>query len=91
MKKLKKIPKFKNEDEEFEFWSTHDTTEHVDWSKAKRIIFPNLKPSSQSVAIRFPKMLIDRLKMLANKKDVPYQSLLKTYLAERIEREFQKV
>ena len=87
MKKLKKIPKFKNEQEEADFWATHDSTEYLDWSSAKKVVFPNLKPSSRSIPIRFPEFLLERLKLLANKKQVPYQSLLKTYLAERIEKE----
>lgn len=86
-KNLKKIPKFKNEDEEFEFWSTHDSTEYVDWSKAKRMFFPNLKPSTKTISIRLPESLLEHLKALANKRDVPYQSLLKLYLSERVEKE----
>lgn len=90
MKKLKTIPKFKNEDEEDEFWSTHDTTEYIDWSKA--IInpsFPNLKLSTRSITIRVPESLLNSLKMLANKKDVPYQSLVKIFLDEKIREEIK--
>jgi len=87
MSKLKKIPKFKNEDEEVEFWATHDATEYVDFSKAKKALFPNLKPSTKTISIRLPESLIEHMKQLANKRDVPYQSLLKMFLAERIERE----
>lgn len=83
----KKIPKFNSEDEERDFWATHDSTEYVDWKKAKRIKFPNLKPSTRTISIRLPESMLDDLKILANKKDVPYQSLLKIYLAERIRRE----
>jgi len=87
MSKLKEIPEFKNEEEEFEFWSTHDSTEYVDYKKAQKVVFPNLKPSTKTISIRLPEYLIEELKMLANKRDVPYQSLLKIFLAERIEQE----
>lgn len=87
MSKLKEIPEFKSEEEEFEFWSTHDSTEYVDYKKAQRVVFPNLKPSTKTISIRLPEYLIEELKMLANKRDVPYQSLLKIFLAERIEQE----
>ncbi len=87
MKKLLNVPKFKNEDEEFEFWSTHDSTEYVDYKKAQRVVFPNLKPSTRTISLRLPEYLLEELKMLANKRDVPYQSLLKIFLAERIEQE----
>ena len=87
MNKLKKIPKFKNEDEELEFWSTHDSTEYVDFSKAKKALFPNLKPSTKTISVRLPESLIEHLKQLANKRDIPYQSLLKMFLAERVEQE----
>lgn len=89
MKKLKKIPKFKNEKEEAEFWSIHDSTEYIDYSKAKRVIFPNLKPSTRTISIRLPESLFEHLKTLANKKDVPYQSLLKMFLAEKVEEELR--
>ncbi len=87
MRKLKEIPEFKNEEEEFEFWSTHDFTDYLDYSKAEKAIFANLKPSTRAISIRLPEYLIEELKMLANKRDVPYQSLLKMFLAERIEQE----
>ena len=90
MKKLKAIPRLKNEDEEDEFWSTHDTTEYFDWKKA--IInpsFPNLKLSTRSITIRVPESLLNSLKMLANKKDVPYQSLVKIFLDEKIREEIK--
>jgi predicted DNA binding CopG/RHH family protein len=82
-KKLKKIPKFKNEDEEAEFWNTHDSTEYLDWSKAIVGInlFPNLKPSSRSISLRLPAYIIDAVKVQANKIDVPYQALMKQYIA----------
>lgn len=88
MKKLKSIPRFKNEDEEAKFWATHDSTEYIDWSKA--IInpsFPILKPSTKTITIRVPQALLDDLKRIANKKDVPYQSLVKVYLDEKVKEE----
>lgn len=88
MKKLKKIPRFKNEDEEDEFWSTHDSTEYIDWSKAiVNPAFPNLKLSTRTMTIRVPQALIDDLKMIANKKDVPYQSMVKIFLDEKVREE----
>ncbi|MEW6714336.1 MAG: BrnA antitoxin family protein [Nitrospirota bacterium] len=84
----KKIPKFKNEDEERAFWATHDSTEFIDWKKAKRALLPNLKPSVKTISLRLPEAMLEELKLLANKKDVPYQSLVKIFLAERIEEEF---
>jgi predicted DNA binding CopG/RHH family protein len=85
----KRIPAFKNEDEEREFWATHDSTEFIDWSKAKRAVFHNLKPSTKSISLRLPESILVGLKMLANKRDVPYQSLLKVFLAERVEEELR--
>jgi len=88
--KKKVIPKFKNEDEERDFWASHDSTEYINWSKAiKNPIFPNLRPSTKSISIRLPKALIHSLKTIANKKDVPYQSLMKVYLSEKVEEEFE--
>ena len=88
MKKFKKIPEFENEDQEREFWATHDSTEYIDWSKAKRVVFPNLKPSTKTITIRVPEYLLHSLKAIANKKDVPYQSLLKIFLDEKVKEEF---
>lgn len=78
--KFKKIPTFKTEKQEREFWQTHDSTEYVDWSKAERVSFPNLKLTSKPITIRLPQSLIDRLKIKAHKRDVPYQSLMKDIL-----------
>ena len=83
----KKIPKFKNEDEEREFWATHDSTDYIDWQKAEHVILSNLKPSVKKISLRLPESMLEELKLLANKRDVPYQSLLKIFLAERIEKE----
>ena len=88
MKKLKLIPQFKNEDEEAEFWSTHDSTDYIDWSKAiVNPVLPNLKLSTKTITIRVSQSLLDSLKMLANKKDVPYQSLVKIFLDEKVREE----
>ncbi len=84
----KSIPHFDSEDEERAFWVTHDSTEFIDWDRAeKNPSFPNLKPSTRSVSIRLPESLLAQLKMLANKRDVPYQSLMKTFLAEKVREE----
>ncbi len=83
----KKIPEFKTEDEEREFWAEHDSTEYLDWSKAERVSFPNLKPSTKTISIRLPGFLLSRIKELANERDIPYQSLMKYYLAQGAEKE----
>ena len=88
-KQFKPIPKFKNEDEERDFWAKADTSQYFDWSKAEPAVFPNLKRSTKTVSIRLTESLINYLKMLANKKDVPYQSLMKIFLTERVERELK--
>ena len=85
-KKLKTIPKFRSEAEERRFWETHDSTEFVDWSKAERVRLPNLKPSTTSISLRLPLSLLERIKVAANKRDVPYQSLIKTWLAEKTQK-----
>ena len=82
--KLKRIPRFASEAAEQEFWATADTTEYFDWSKARRVVFPNLKPTTTPISVRLPKTLLLELKRLANERDVPYQSLMKVYLAERV-------
>lgn len=85
----KKIPKFENEDQEREFWASHDSDGYIDWEKAKPLSFPNLKPSTRTISLRLPESMLDDLRMLANKRDVPYQSLLKVFLAERIKEELR--
>ena len=85
----KRIPKFKNEDEEREFWTTHDSSEYMNWNRAERITFSNLKPSVKKISLRLPESMLEELKLLANKRDIPYQSLLKIFLAERIEKELE--
>lgn len=87
MKKLKPIPRFKSEDEEREFWATHDTTEYFDLSRPVKLDLTHLRPSAKAVTVRLPEWLIVDLKILANKKDVPYQSLMKVYLAEKVREE----
>ncbi|MBT4026765.1 BrnA antitoxin family protein [Desulfobacula sp.] len=87
----KQIPKFKNEDDERKFWETHDSTEFINWSHAKKITFSKLKPSVKKISLRLPEAMLEELKLLANKRDVPYQSLLKIFLAERIEKELHRV
>jgi predicted DNA binding CopG/RHH family protein len=89
MKKLKQIPKFKNEDAERDFWAKADTSEYFDWSKAENVVFPNLKPSTETISLRLPTFLLVRIKELANKKDVPYQSLMKIFLSDRINQELK--
>lgn len=85
----KQIPKFKSEDEEREFWAKHDTTEYFDISKPiLNPTFPKLKFSTTTISLRLPTSMLDQIKMLANKRDVPYQSLLKTMLADRIKDEY---
>ena len=89
MRKLKKIPKFKNEDEEREFWAKADSVDYVEWEKSKRVTFPKLKPSTKTISLRLPETMLEEIKALANKRDVPYQSLIKIILKERIDAEFR--
>jgi predicted DNA binding CopG/RHH family protein len=84
--KLKRIPKFKTEAQEREFWETHDSAEYIDWSKAKKVQFPNLKASTQSISLRLPISLLDSIRVEANKRDVPYQSLIKVWLSEKLQK-----
>ncbi|AMJ59180.1 BrnA antitoxin family protein [Bosea sp. PAMC 26642] len=84
-KTLKPIPTFQTEAEERTFWTTHDSTDYVDWTKAVRVRFPNLKPSSTLISIRLPNSLLDGIKIAANQRDVTYQSLIKIWLAEKME------
>jgi predicted DNA binding CopG/RHH family protein len=83
----KQIPKFKSETEERVFWQKHDTEDYLDWSEAVKVTMPKLKPSTKTISLRLPDSMVEELKILANKRDVPYQSLLKVYLAERIDSE----
>ena len=83
----KKLPNFNTEDQERKFWSKSDSTEYIDWSRSQKTILPNLKPSTKKISLRLPETMIDELKLLANKRDVPYQSLLKIFLSEKIHQE----
>jgi predicted DNA binding CopG/RHH family protein len=87
MKRLKKIPKFKDEDAEREFWAKADSTEYIDWSRAQKLVLPNFRPTLRTISLRLPESMIAELKLLANQRDVPYQSLLKVFLAEKIKEE----
>ena len=84
MKRLKKIPKFASEDDERKFWSEHDTSEYFDYSKAKKIAFPNLKQTSRTISIRLPESLLTNIKVIANQADVPYQSMMKVLLTQKV-------
>ncbi len=89
-KELKEIPIFKSEDEEREFWTTHDSTEYVDWDKAETVVLPKLKPSTKTISLRLPELMLNELRVIANKRDVPYQSLIKIFLKERIDQELKQ-
>jgi predicted DNA binding CopG/RHH family protein len=84
MKKLKPAPAFRTEAEKRKFWETHDSTDYIDWSKAERVRFPNLKPSTTAISIRLPLGLLEQIRIAANKRDIPYQSLIKMWLAEKV-------
>ena len=86
-RKLKTVPKFRSEADERTFWESHDTADYFDLSKAQRARFPNLKLSTTAISLRLPQGLLDRIKIAANKRDVPYQSLIKVWLAEKIDAE----
>lgn len=89
-KQERKEPRFETEAQEREFWAREDSTDHVDWSRARRVTLPDLKPSVKTISLRLPKSMYEQLKALANKRDVPYQSLIKLFLAERIRRELER-
>ena len=89
--KKKDIPAFRSEAEEQAFWANHDSTEYVDWKRGRRRGFHKLAPSLKTISLRLPEMLLEELKLLANKRDVPYQSLLKIYLAERVDKELRSL
>jgi len=88
--KIKDIPVFKTENEEQKFWDKNNLTEYFDFNKTSKPLFPNLKYSTESISIRLPKSLLDAVKSIANKKDVPYQSLIKIYLSDKVSEEFKK-
>ena len=89
MKKLKNIPAFKNEEEEREFWSENDSTDFLDWNKSEKVILPKLKPTTKTISLRLPEHILDEIKMIASKRDVPYQSLIKIYLKDRVNQELR--
>ena len=84
MKKFKTIPKFKSLAIEKKFWEEHDSTEYVDWDRAKPTVFPNLKPSTKTISLRLPEHLLHEIRILANREDVPYQSFIKMLLAQEV-------
>jgi predicted DNA binding CopG/RHH family protein len=84
---MKKIPKFKTESEERDFWANVDSSDYIDWSKARKVLLPNIKPSLRTISLRLPELMLAELKLIANKKDVPYQSLIKIFLSERLSKE----
>jgi len=84
---MKKIPKFKTESEERDFWANADSSDYIDWSKARRVLLPNIKPSLRTISLRLPELMLEELKLIANKRDVPYQSLIKIFLSERLSKE----
>ena len=90
MKKAKKIPVFKNDDDERAFWKNHDASDYVDWNISKKVIFNNLKPTTKTISLRLPEYILDELKILAHKQDVPYQSLIKIFLKDRIDQEMRQ-
>lgn len=83
-KQLKTIPKFANEAQERAFWEANDSTDHLDWSKANKVTLPNLKPTTKTISLRLPQHLLDSIKAAANSRDVPYQSLIKVWLQEKL-------
>jgi predicted DNA binding CopG/RHH family protein len=87
---LKEIPTFQSEDEEREFWATHDSTEYINWAEAEAVILPRLKPSTRTISLRLPELMLNELRIIANKRDIPYQSLIKVFLKERIDQELRR-
>ena len=81
---IKPIPKFASEKAERAYWESHDSTEHLDWTKAQKVTFPNLKPTTKTISLRLPQHLLDAIKAAANSRDVPYQSLIKVWLQEKL-------
>ena len=86
----KQIPSFETEDEEREFWATHDSTDYLDWDQAEQTVFPKLKPSTKTISLRLSESMLNEIRLLANKRDIPYQSLIKVFLQERIDSELYK-
>ncbi len=90
MTRVKKVPKFKTEQEERKFWEAQDSSDYADWSKAESVSLPNLKPSTKTISLRLPEGLLDSIKIEANKRDMPYQSLIKVWLAEDVKESQQR-
>ncbi len=88
-KKQKEIPDFRNEDEEREFWSKNDSTDYFDWEIARSVVFPKLKPTTRTISLRLSGSMLDKIKLVANERDVPYQSLIKMFLSERVDEELK--
>ena len=88
-RRIRKIPKFRDEEQERNFWASHDSTDYVDWRRSERVKLPNLRPTTRTISIRLPESMIEKLKVLANKRDIPYQSLLKMFVADKIEEELR--
>lgn len=86
----KPIPEFANEEEERSFWDENDSADYLDWTQGESVIFPKLKPSTKTISLRLPESMLDRIRLLANRQDIPYQSLIKVFLQERIDEEFQR-
>jgi len=91
MRQRKSIPRFENEDQEREFWSEHDSTDYIDWSQAETAVFPKLKPTTKTISLRLPEYMLEELRTIAHKRDVPYQSLIKIFLKERIDQELHSI
>ncbi len=89
MRKLKEIPVFSSEEEERLFWSKHDSTEFIEWGESGEVVFPNLKPSTKTISLRLPEEVLYELKKMARKRDVPYQSLIKIFLKDRLNEELR--
>ncbi|MCU1289430.1 MAG: uncharacterized protein JWN60_1659 [Acidobacteria bacterium] len=88
-KKLKEIPIFNNEDEEREFWAKEDSTDFIDWDSAETLVLPKLKPTTRTISLRISEAMLEKIRLAANKRDVPYQSLIKMFLKERLDEEFK--
>jgi len=88
-KKLKEMPVFKTEDEEREFWAKEDSMDYVDWDSAESVVLPKLKPTTRTISLRISESMLEKIRLVANKRDVPYQSLIKIFLKERLDEEFK--
>jgi hypothetical protein len=90
MRKLKEVPKFKSETKEREFWTNHDSTEFIDWNGGKFVSFPKLKPTMKTISLQLPEFIVDELRIIARKRDVSYQALIKIFIKERIDQEMNR-